>query len=137
MIKESIVDVSIDISMLGFEAYWDLLFCLPINRPCWELIVKYAWNFIRCTLNCCGAPSGVRRRHLLAGMPPKTFFPISHNHQDIEYLTAENAPKIISPSDLQQCESGILHQTNYFAEEINVEVYFSLFFIFTKKKTPD
>ena len=46
-------------------------------------------------------------------MPQKEFFPLSHAHQEIETLTADLAPKIITANDLQTCETGILHHRSW------------------------
>ena len=37
------------------------------------------------------------------------FYPMLHAVQDIETLTVANASRIISPSEVQKCESGLLH----------------------------
>ena len=54
---------------------------------------------------------GIPRRNLFGELvePHRDFYPLAHAHQEIQTLTIENAPKIISPTELQKCKSGLLH----------------------------
>jgi hypothetical protein len=48
LIGEQVVGLKIDFSLFGFQADWNIQFCLPINVPCLNIILQYAWHYVKC-----------------------------------------------------------------------------------------
>ena len=111
LIKDQQVDLEIDVGLFGYTNWWDLNFCIPINSACINRIVDYIWNFLKCSFSCCDMGFGIPRRNLLGGNfdPTREFYPLSHAHQEIQTLTINNAPQIVTAAELQKCKSGLLH----------------------------